>query len=101
MDKKKAHTKAGSKDKSNCNDNSAHNQRLKLLDWLFEKGSISTDQARAILGIMSPAARIFELKRAGYLIKTLPETLIDVAGIKHSKTARYVLLQKQPVESEV
>lgn len=100
MDKKKAHTKAGSKHKCNSKDNSAHNQRLKILDWLFEKGSITTDQARTNLSVMSPAPRILELKRAGYLINTVPETFIDSADVKHTKTARYVLVQKQPVESD-
>lgn len=59
MDKKIAHTLAGSKRKTNFKDNSAHNQRLKILDWLFEKGSITTAQAREYLDIMSPAPRIW------------------------------------------
>lgn len=100
MDKKIAHTQAGSKDKPKFNDNSAYNQRLKILDWLFEKGSITTDQARTYLSVMSPAPRILELRRAGYLINTLPETFTDNADVKHPKTARYVLVQKMPIERD-
>lgn len=99
MDKKKAHTKAGSNDKSNFNDNSARNQRLKLLDWLFEKGSITTKQAQTLLDVYHPPARIKELRQAGYLIVTIWEVWISEYNIKH-RIARYVLLQKQPVESE-
>lgn len=81
-------------------DNSAHNQRLKLLDWLFEKGAITTAQARESLDIMSPAPRIMELRKAGYLISTVWDNWTSEYGIKHC-IARYVLTQKQPVESEV
>ena len=84
--------------KLNFNDNSAHNQRLKLLDWLFEHGSISTSEARENLDIMSPAPRIMELKRAGYLIVTVMDNWTSPHGINHRRIARYVLTQKQPLE---
>jgi Helix-turn-helix domain len=84
--------------KENFNNNSAHNQRLKILDWLLEKNSITTQQAREHLDIMSPAARILELKAAGYLINRVPVDWVSDFGIKHSRIARYVLLQKQPLE---
>ena len=80
-------------------DNSAQNQRLKLLDWLLEKNSITTTQARNNLDIMSPAARILELKKHGYLIDTVPAEWISEHGINHKGVARYVLTQKQPVET--
>jgi hypothetical protein len=98
MDKKTAHTKAGQTDKPKFTNNSAHNQRLKLLDWLFEKNSITTTQARETLDVMSPAPRIFELRKAGYLINTIWESWESEYGIKH-RIARYVLLQKQPVDA--
>ena len=79
-------------------DNSAQNQRIKLLDWLLEKNSITTTQARNNLDIMSPAARILELKKYGYLISTVPAEWISDHGINHKGVARYVLTQKQPVE---
>ena len=83
----------------NFTDNSKQNQRLKLLDWLLEKNSITTTQARINLDIMSPAARILELKRHGYLINTVPAERLSEHGIKHKGVARYVLTQKQPVET--
>ena len=44
--------------KHNFKDNSTFNQCLKILDWLLEKNSITTDQAREHLDIMHPAGRI-------------------------------------------
>lgn len=86
--------------KPNFNDNSAQNQRLKLLDWFFEKNSITTDVARKNLDIFSPAARVFELRKAGYRIKTVWEIWVSEFGIKH-RIARYILICKLPVESQV
>ena len=85
------------KHKNKFTDNSVQNQRLKLLDWLLEKNSITTTQARTNLDIMSPAARILELKKHGYLINTVPAEWISEHGINHKGVARYVLTQKQPV----
>ena len=87
------------KRKINFTDNSTQNQRLKLLDWLLEKNSITTTQARTNLDIMSPAARILELKKHGYLINTVPAEWISEQGINHKGIARYVLTQKQPIET--
>ena len=86
------------KHKIKFTDNSAQNQRLKLLDWLLEKNSITTTQTRINLDIMSPAARILELKRHGYLINTVPAEWLSEHGIKHKGVARYVLTQKEPLE---
>ena len=85
--------------KINFTDNSAQNQRLKLLDWLLEKNSITTTQARTNLDIMSPAARILELKRHGYLINTVPAEWVNAHGINHKGVARYILTQNQPIEA--
>ena len=84
--------------KPNFNDNSAHNQRLKILDWLFEKGSITSSEARERLDVYYPPARIFELRQAGYLIVTIWDNWTSEHGIKH-RIARYVLTQKQHVEA--
>ena len=100
MDKKIAHTLAGSKDRGNFNVNSCHNQCLKLLDWLFERASITSQQARESLDIYYPPARIKELRQAGYLINTLWDSWTSEYGIKH-RIARYVLVEKQPVESNI
>ena len=84
--------------KPNFNDNSAFNQRLKSLDYLLEHGSITSSEAREKLDIYYPPARIFELRQAGYLINTIWDNWTSEHGIKH-RIARYVLTQKQPVES--
>lgn len=98
MDKKKAHTKAGSTGEINFNDNSAFNQRLKLLDYLLEHGSITSKKAQTDLDIYYPPARIKELREAGYIINTIWDSWTSEYGIKH-RIARYVLVQKQPIES--
>ena len=86
--------------KRNFKDNSASNQCLKILDWLFEKGNITTTQAREHLDVMSPAARILQLKKAGYLIIKISDNWTSEHGINHKGVARYVLTQKEPVELE-
>ena len=48
---------------------------------------------------MSPAARILELKKHGYLINTVPAEWVSELGINHKGVARYVLTQKQPIET--
>jgi hypothetical protein len=88
------------KRKPKFTDNSAQNQRLKILDWLFERTCITTAQARERLDIMHPAGRIKELKLAGYLIATVWDSWTSEHNIKH-RIARYVLTQKQPIDCEV
>ena len=83
--------------KPNFNNNSSYNQRLKILDWLFEKGSITTSEAREYLDILHPAGRVKELKEAGYLIDTIWDSWTSEHNIEH-RIGRYVLTQKQPVE---
>ena len=80
-------------------DNSAKNQRLKLLDYLLEHNSITTSEAREKLDIMSPAPRILELKANGYLIITVPAEWVSDYGINHKGVARYVLTQRVPLDS--
>ncbi len=86
--------------KRNFKDNSSTNQCLKMLDWLIEKGNITTTQARQHLDVMSPAARILQLKKAGYQIDRLNDTWTSEHGINHKGVARYVLTQKQPIERD-
>ena len=86
--------------KTNFTDNSVLNQRLKLLDYLLEHGSITTSEAREKLDIYYPPARAFELKRDGYLISTVWHSWVSKYGIKH-RIGRYVLAQKQPLNSGV
>ncbi|MDO9282744.1 MAG: helix-turn-helix domain-containing protein [Methylotenera sp.] len=87
--------------KTKFTDNSTNNQRLKLLDYLQEHGSITTAQARDDLDVMSPAPRIMELRRFGYLINTISDSWISDHGINHKGIARYVLMQTSPIASEV
>ena len=87
------------KRKIKFNDNSAQNQRLKLLDYLLEHNSITTSEAREKLDIMSPAPRILELRAKGYLINTFPAEWVSDYGINHKGVARYVLTQKEPLET--
>lgn len=84
--------------KRNFKDNSSTNQCLKILDWLFEKGNITTTQAREHLDVMSPAARILQLKKDGYQIVRLNDTWTSGHGINHKGVARYVLTQREPIE---
>ena len=86
------------KRKAKFKDISVHNQRLKLLDYLLERGSITTSEAREKLDIYYPPARKFELCKAGYLIEMIWDNWTSEYNIKH-RIARYVLTQKQPVKS--
>ena len=85
--------------KLNFNDNSAHNQCLKLLDYLLEYGRITTKQAQEKLGIYYPPARIFTLRQNGYLIHLDWVVWVDEHNIKH-RIGRYTLMQKTPVERD-
>jgi hypothetical protein len=49
---------------------------------------------------MSPAARILQLKKAGYQIVRLNDTWTSNHGINHKGVARYVLTQKEPIEHD-
>ena len=84
--------------KLNFNDNSALNQCLKMLDYLFEHGSITSAEAREKLDIYYPPARIFTLRQNGYFINTIWDNWTSEHGIKH-RIARYVLTQKEPLEA--
>ena len=70
---------------------SAKAQCAKILKYLKEEGGLSTLDAREKLGIMSPAARIFELKEGGYPIVTVWMIEHDVTGTPH-RIAKYILL---------
>ena len=86
--------------KAKFTDNSAHNQQLKLLDYLLERGAITTREAREKLDIYHPPARIKELRNAGYLINTVMVNWTSEYEIKH-RIAKYVLIQKMPIENDI
>lgn len=57
----------------------------------LRKGPVSTVHAREVLGIMSPAARIMELRRQGHAIITRVGHVVDAAGLSH-RSAVYELV---------
>ena len=65
-------------------------QRARLLQYLQEKGSITTLAARHRLAVMHVAGRIKELRHLGYSITTYRTVDLDSAGIKH-RQGLYVL----------
>jgi len=75
--------------------NSAHAQRLILMDWLQQRGSITTIEARRELDIMMPAARVFELRGMGNDIATVWTQGATECGRKH-RIARYILRKAAP-----
>ena len=88
-DTKKADQKASPK-KTLGHSTSTEAQRARLLARL-KAGPIDTITARRELNILMPAARIKELREAGYPIETQRITLIDDHGRNHSGIALYYL----------
>lgn len=70
--------------------NAACEQRKRLLERL-RLGTVSTLEARRELDIMHPAARVMELRNAGYQIDRLTVDEPSDCGQLH-KVARYVLV---------
>ena len=68
----------------------AETQRQQILAYLLAGNTLTTQQARLELFIMSPAPRIFELRQEGWNIKT-ERTIYEDSEGKH-RIARYVLL---------
>ena len=73
------------------NDTSGIAQRMRLLAYLSQHGSINTFQAIALLNILRPGARIAELRAQGHGIVTHLSTLKDDHGRDHQKVATYYL----------
>ena len=87
---------------SDSTNNASHNQRLRLLDYLKTHGTITTLQARSLLDILSPAARIFELRHNfGYLINKIEIADYTDAKRKHTGIAKYVLVSEKASEVAV
>ena len=77
-------------------------QRARLLKALMERKNkgCTTIEAREDLNVMSPAARVFELRHFhGYKIDTVKSYSVDAQGHKH-RNARYVLLPVAHQEGE-
>ncbi len=80
---------------SETSSNSAASQRQRLLQHLTLFESATTLKARNSLDVMHPAARIMELRQAGYCIETVWVSDITPEGYVH-RVAKYLLRpQKQ------
>ena len=87
---------------SDNTNNTSHNQRLRLLDYLKTHGTITTLQARSLLDILAPAARIFELRHNyGYRINKVDIADYTEAKRKHTGIAKYVLVSEKANEVAV
>jgi len=64
-------------------------QRYLMLEAM-RAGPLTSVQARERLGILHPPGRVFELRRLGYEIDTVPTLAVDADGRQH-RCARYVL----------
>lgn len=71
--------------------NDAASQRLRMQQWFDGRSSLTTEEARRELDVMSPAARVFELRAAGWQIVTVWERFPTVTGRLH-RMARYVCM---------
>ena len=58
-------------------------QRALILDAL-RSGPLTTIQMRDQLAVLSPASRVMELRRAGYVISTSKVKAFDADGRPHS-----------------
>lgn len=65
-------------------------QQARLLARLMS-GPVSTIAARRELGIMSPSARVNELRSLGYPIFTTRTSASDENGRHHTRVALYIL----------
>lgn len=73
--------------------NDAASQRVRLLEFLRKRGSLSTIDARHLIDVMHPAARIMELRQAGYSIVTVWTHATTPEGATH-RVARYRLMRE-------
>jgi helix-turn-helix protein len=87
---KKANSRTNESQPIPKTNNTASNQRKAIYQHLIQEGHLTTLYAREQLGIMSPAARIFELRRNGHMIDTYWTTTVDITGTKHREAA-YIL----------
>ena len=71
--------------------NSLSKEAQIVLNLLKNKPSVTTTDLRD-QGILSPAQRISQLRKAGYNIKTTRTTTFDHTGAKHVRVGRYWLV---------
>ena len=73
-------------------------QRAKLLALLRNKPQTTIELRN--LGIMMPAVRVFELKRAGHIITSESVNQYDDNGFLHPRCARYHLVKQAGQEAQ-
>jgi|GEM_PF-2538877 hypothetical protein len=66
-------------------------QRKRFITHLALIGSLNTFEARERLSIPSPAGRVLELKRKGFVFDTTRGAATSASGSKHKQVARYSL----------
>lgn len=71
--------------------NDAASQRLRMQQWFDGRSSLTTQEARELLDVMSPAARVFEMRAAGWQIVTVWERFPTACGRLH-RMARYICM---------
>lgn len=86
----KVHTKSTSND--------AAAQRNRILAALRTHGSLTTLEARRRLDVLHPAARVMELRDAGFVITTVWSVDHNEVGSPH-RVARYHLLSEPQAEA--
>ena len=79
--------------------NSAAEQRARVLHYLQTNRSISTLEARHVIDVMHPAARVMELRKLGNDIQTIWSYEINPEGYLH-RVGRYVLMPG-PIANDV
>lgn len=72
--------------------NNAYTQRLRIIEWLKANPSLTTLQAREILDVMHPGARVMELRQRGHDIMTYWTNEPNAQGHMH-RVAKYVLMR--------
>jgi hypothetical protein len=68
-------------------------QRVRVRDFLQRYGSLSTLDARHLIDVMHPAARVMELRRFGHKIATVWAQETTPEGARH-RVARYHLMSE-------
>lgn len=84
---------------SKCDTAKGGNQKYRVLHYMRTYGSITPLQALGDLGIMRLGARIYELKKMGYGIRTESEAGVNRMG-ERTRYARYSLENNEETKNE-
>lgn len=84
---------------SKCDTAKGGNQKYRVLHYMRTYGSITPLQALGDLGIMRLGARIYELKKMGYGIRTETEAGINRMG-ERTRYAKYSLDNNEERQKE-